>query len=144
MIYLLFILSIFLHVWSDFYKQKWLAQAKCKSWWLEQEEATYIDATYKLPKIRPLYQKDYWGMLGAHSAHWAFCVMLPVLIYGICNTNNIDFFGFVAIIVFVINIILHSIIDNLKANVKIINLLQDQFFHLIQIILTIVVMGVVI
>ena len=138
MIWLILLLSLFLHVWSDFYKQGWLAQAKCKKWWLEQNECTYIEDMTKPRKILPLYENDYWGMLAAHSVHWSFCVMLPVLIYGVCKTNNIEFFGFVACIVLIINSIIHSIIDNSKANLMNINLLQDQLFHLIQIMLTII------
>ena len=79
-------------------------------------------------------------MLLAHSAHWTFCIMLPVLIYGVYKTNNIEFFGFIACFVFIVNSVIHSVIDNLKANLMRINLLQDQTFHLIQNILTIIIM----
>lgn len=36
----------------------------------------------------------------------------------------------------VVNMVIHAIVDNLKANVKIINLIQDQSIHLIQIAIT--------
>lgn len=140
MIWLILLLSVFLHVWSDFYKQGWLAQAKCVNWWLQQNECTYIEDMCKPCKLLPLYKNDYWGMLLAHSAHWTFCIMLPILIYGVCKTNNIEFFGFIACFVFIVNSVIHSIIDNLKANLMRINLLQDQTFHLIQIMLTIIIM----
>lgn len=136
MIYLLIILSLFLHVWSDFYKQGWLAQSKCKKWWLEQKEATVVNLK-GTREIIPLYINDYWGMLGAHSVHWTFCVMLPSIIYGIFHTHNIETFGLIALIMFIVNTVIHSFIDNLKANAMRINLLQDQLFHLIQIILTV-------
>lgn len=132
MLHLIFIITIFLHVWSDFYKQGWLAQSKCKSWWLAQEN--YND----------LYKNDHWGMLIAHSIHWCFCVMLPILIYGVVNTQNLTWFGFIFSIVFIINVIVHSVVDDLKANKNKINLLSDQFIHLIQIILTINIMEVVV
>lgn len=136
MLYLLIIVSLFLHVWADFYKQGWLAQSKCKSWWREQEDCTYTNLD-GVKKILPLYKNDYWGILMAHSIHWSFCVMLPSVIYGVLQTSNIEVFGSIVLAMFVTNTVFHSIIDNLKANVTCINLLQDQIIHIMQIILTI-------
>ena len=139
MIWLILLLSMFLHVWSDFFKQGWLASAKCYSWWLEQKSAIFIDNT-GLKHVKPLYQNDYWVMLVAHSIHWAFCVMLPSLIYGIWQTNDLEWFSFVSFAFFVINVVIHSFIDNQKANVFSINLIGDQLLHLIQIMLTVLVL----
>ena len=125
MLYLIFILTIFLHVWSDFYKQGWLAESKCKTWWVQQ------------PNYNKLYENDHWGMLIAHSIHWCFCIMLPSLIYGTIYTQNLTLFGFLSAIVFIINVVIHSIVDDLKANQHKTNLLQDQFIHLTQIIVTV-------
>lgn len=136
MIFLIFLLSVFLHVWSDFYKQGWLAQAKCKKWWLEQRECIYIEDMMKPCKILPLYKNDYWGMLVAHSVHWTFFIMLPSLIYGVWQTNNLEWFAFVSFVFFITNVVIHSFIDNQKANVFSINLITDQLLHLTQITIT--------
>lgn len=125
MYYLIVMVTLFLHIWADFYKQGWLAQSKCKNWWVEQENYTN------------LYKNDYWGILVAHSIHWSFCIMLPSLIYGIVYAQNLTFFCFLSFIIFIINVIVHSIVDNQKANKNNTNLLQDQSIHLIQIIVTV-------
>lgn len=142
MFFIIFLITIFLHVYSDFYAQGWLSQAKCKEWWRKQEDASYIvkDASPQRRAIYPLYELDYWGMLIAHSAHWAFYILLPSLVYGFFNASNIDFFGFAGTIVFVCNVFVHACIDNWKANAKLINLLEDQALHIIQIIVTIIIM----
>jgi hypothetical protein len=51
--------------------------------------------------------------------------------------------GNLFIVIFILNIIIHSLVDDLKANKKSINLILDQVFHLEQIVITwILVLGV--
>ena len=108
---------IFLHICDDYYLQGWLASAKQKSWW-EQNAP------------QEMYKHDYLVALLMHSFSWTFMIMLPCLFY---LNFNID--GFV-LTIFFFNLCTHFITDNEKANNKTINLVQDQVVHLMQIVLT--------
>lgn len=115
------LLMIFLHILDDFKFQGYLANMKQKSWWKE-------NAPDKL------YKYDYIVSLVVHSFSWAFMVMLPYLIK-IKFDLNLYFVS-----CFVLNIIIHSIVDDLKANKRKINLFDDQAIHLGQIFITYFVM----
>lgn len=65
-----------------------------------------------------------------HSMSWAFMIMLPIAIVNRFDVNNIFF------VYYLMNISVHAYVDNAKANLKIINLVQDQLFHIAQIIMT--------
>lgn len=108
---------IFCHIIDDYYLQGILASMKQKSWWEE-------NAPDKL------YKNDYIMALIMHSLSWAFMIMLPLAIY---NSFNI---GWLFVIVFVVNALIHGCIDNLKANKRKINLIQDQMIHIAQIVIT--------
>jgi hypothetical protein len=118
---LLLIAMIFLHIVDDYYLQGWLASAKQKSYW----EQNAPDEMYK---------NDYKMVLFMHSFSWSFMIMLVPTIYILLNTTsiNVDVFGIV--LFFIINLIIHMVTDNMKANQKEINLIQDQLIHLTQII----------
>ena len=105
---------IFCHVIADYNLQGWLASAKQKSYW-EQNAP------------EKLYKYDYTMALIMHSISWTFMVMLPI---AYIQKFNVDI---LFLILFIGNIIIHSIVDHMKANEKIINLWQDQFMHMIQI-----------
>lgn len=122
----LFITMIFLHLIADYNMQGILAQMKQKQWWIE-------DCAKKNLSFNK-YQHDYIVALLEHSFEWSFIVMLPCLIGNVSSTANI-------IIAILANTIGHFIIDDLKANKLKINLLQDQLFHLLQIIVTFVVLS---
>ena len=53
---------------------------------------------------------------------------------------NVGLWFYVA---FFVNLVTHAVVDHLKANTKVINLWGDQLIHLIQIIVTAIVLGVV-
>ena len=108
-----FLSMIFCHVIADYNLQGWLASAKQKSYW-EQNAP------------EKLYKYDYIMALIMHSISWTFMVMLPI---AYIQKFNVDI---LFLILFIGNII-HSIVDHMKANEKIINLWQDQFMHMIQI-----------
>ena len=107
---------IFMHIVDDYYLQGILASMKQRSWWEKNA-----------PQEK--YKYDYLAALIAHSFSWAFMVLLPFAF----SLKSIDFSFF---ILFFINMIGHAIVDNEKANRKTINLCEDQFVHLIQIILS--------
>lgn len=105
---------IFCHIIADYNLQGWLATAKQKVWWQTNASSER-------------YKYDYIMALLMHSFGWTFLVMLPIALY----------FNFIItpmfIVMFLINIVLHAYIDNLKANRYCINLVVDQILHLVQI-----------
>ena len=105
---------IFCHVIADYNLQGWLASAKQRSYW-EQNAP------------EKLYKYDYIMALIMHSISWTFMVMLPI---AYIQKFNVDI---LFLILFIGNIIIHSIVDHMKANEKILNFWQDQFMHMIQI-----------
>ena len=111
------ILMIFCHIADDYYLQGWLASAKQKQWWKD-------NAPDKL------YRFDYIWALLMHSFSWSFMIMLPIAISQGFDVNWV--FG----LMLVINTAVHAFVDNLKANVKVINLWVDQSIHMLQIIYT--------
>ena len=116
---------IFCHIIDDYYLQGWLASAKQKSWWIQNAP-------------NDLYKNDYLMALFCHSFSWSFMIQLPVLIYSFYT--NLFIWN---IILFIINLIIHAFIDNLKANKLKINLIQDQTIHFIQIIITWIVIFII-
>ena len=117
-IWFVLLLMIFLHIVDDYKLQAGvLNNLKQKKFWEENAPDE-------------LYKYDYIWALIMHSFSWSFMIMLPFA-YILNFYLNIPF-----IITFVLNLITHAIIDDLKANRHAINLIQDQIFHIIQIILT--------
>ena len=115
----LLIFMIFAHITDDYYLQGWLASAKTKNWW-------------KKNAPDKLYSKDYIIALFCHSLSWSIMVFLQILIYSLYNQIDLDWFY----LVLPINLIIHAIIDDLKANKFKINLIIDQSIHFIQIFIT--------
>lgn len=110
----IFMLMIFCHIVDDYYLQGWLASAKQKKYWKDNAP----DRLYKFDYI--------WALL-MHSFSWAFMIMLPI-----AYVTNFSI-PFMFVIVFITNILIHAFVDDLKANRKKINLIQDQTIHLMQI-----------
>ena len=112
---------IFCHIVDDYYSQGILASMKQKDWW-------------KNNSPDKLYKYDYLMALFMHSFSWAFMIMIVPTIYSLfvlMHNRHIHI-----LILFVINVMIHAIVDDLKANRKKINLIQDQTIHLLQIIFT--------
>jgi len=112
---------IFCHTIADYNLQGWLANAKQKSWWEENA-----------PESK--YKYDYLMALLMHSMCWSFMINLPIAVYYKFEVNII------LLISYIMNTCAHFIIDNLKANDKIINLVQDQVMHLLQIFISYIVL----
>lgn len=114
---LILVSMVFSHIVDDYYLQGWLALAKQKSWW-EQN----------VPE--KLYKYDYIAALFVHSFSWTFMIMLVPTVYMIL------FGGTWYPLLFIGNVLIHMYVDDLKANKKRINLIQDQSIHMLQIIWT--------
>jgi hypothetical protein len=108
---------MFLHIVDDYYLQGWLASAKQKSWW----EKNAPDK---------LYKHDYIIALFMHSFSWSFMVMMPTTVYLLLHGRT--WFP----LLYVLNLVIHMIVDNMKANQHKINLIEDQLIHISQIIIT--------
>lgn len=116
---------IFCHIVDDYYLQGWLASAKQKEWWKQ-------NAPYQL------YKYDYVMALFMHSFSWSFMIMAIPTYYALNSqyADNIDIVSIQISVTFVLNLIVHMITDNAKANRKTINLIQDQLIHITQLIVT--------
>ncbi len=112
----------YMHIIDDYFLQRCLADLKQKDYWK------------KHPEYTSLYKNDYKMALFMHSFSWSFSISIPIIISYLFFDYNIDFILF--IILFCINILIHYITDDLKANKKCINLIQDQLIHIVQIIST--------
>ena len=115
-----FLWMIFFHIIDDYYIQsRCLSFLKQKSWWKE-------NAPDKL------YEHDYIWALIMHAFSWAFMIMLPIAYHHGFAINKMF------VIMILINAAFHAIIDDQKANRKSINLWADQWFHILQIVITFV------
>ena len=111
---LMLLLMIFCHIVDDYYLQGWLSSAKQKKWWNKNAPDS-------------LYKCDYIMALLMHSFSWTFSVSVFPILYAVILGEK--WYP----ILFILNLILHMFVDNLKANEKRINLIQDQIIHLFQI-----------
>lgn len=111
---LLLLAMIFMHIVDDYYLQGVLAKMKQKSWW-EQNAPD------------ELYKDDYIPALIAHAFSWTFMIILPILIQTHWHPH------WAIILMFGINIVVHAITDDLKANRNKLNLIADQTIHLAQV-----------
>ena len=118
---LILLFMIFCHIVDDYYLQGWLASAKQKEWW--QKNAP-----------QELYKYDYIMALFIHSFSWSFMILLPLVVSTILS--NGQWHSELYYMFFICNMTIHGIVDDMKANQKWINLIQDQMIHLVQIIIT--------
>lgn len=117
----LFICMFFCHIIDDYYLQGILASLKQRSWWEKNAP-------------EDMYRHDYIMGLIMHSVSWSFMIMLPLLVY-----FRFDPPAAFAVI-WVVNAAVHGVVDDLKANKRKINLIQDQSAHIIQIIITLAIL----
>lgn len=107
---------IFCHIVDDYYLQGWLASAKQRKYWEKNAP-------------EKLYRYDYIWALIMHSFSWSFMIMIPLaLVKGYVDIFLLGAFG--------VNLIIHAIVDDLKANKRKINLWEDQIVHIFQIVIT--------
>lgn len=116
----LFLFMLFCHIVDDYYLQGLLGKLKQKSFW--EKEAP--DEKYK---------NDYIVALLMHSASWAFMIMLPLLVYENFAPTAVFY------IIWCFNVSIHAAVDHWKCNKLEINLIQDQSIHLLQIIVTLLI-----
>jgi hypothetical protein len=69
-------------------------------------------------------------------------ITLPFLVISFIQNNS--FLMILLVISYFVNTAIHAFVDNLKANKYVINLVEDQFAHLVQIICTWIILMAVI
>ena len=126
---LILFIMIFCHLIDDYKLQGILANMKQRQWWKENAD-------------KYLYRNDYKIALIEHAFSLSFMITLPFLVISFIQNNSL--LMILLIISYFINTTIHAFIDNLKANKHVINLVEDQLDHLVQIICTwIILMAVV-
>ena len=111
------VFMILCHIIADYSLQGWLASAKQLDWWKKQEG------------YNNFYKNDYKMALFMHSLEWSIMIHLPIIVF-------YNFQVTIGILISILgNCYLHYLIDDLKANLKVFNLVIDQIFHIIQVIL---------
>lgn len=122
----LVLLIILLHFYSDFNLQigAKLDGMKQKIWWRRQFKKLKMDAV-----DAKHYGHDFKCALLIHAFVWSILTFAPIIYL----TKSVV--GILAIVV--VNALLHAKIDDVKANEYVLNLIEDQVMHLIQIALTV-------
>ena len=120
---LVFVFMVFAHIIDDYYLQGILASMKQKSWW----EKNAPDK---------LYRNDWVMALVEHALSWSISISIPMIAYAFYLKLNMDNFSSFLLAEIAINTNIHSIVDNFKANLHKINLIQDQLIHIAQLLIT--------
>ena len=115
---MIYLSMIFMHILDDYRLQGILSSMKQKEWWKKNEQ------------YKELYKYDYIVALIMHSFSWTFMIMLPIAFSIEWNLTSLF------LIAFFVNVAVHAIVDDLKANRGKINLWIDQTIHIIQIFIT--------
>ena len=123
---LVLLIMVWMHIFDDFVLQTfWLSNGKQKDWW--KKICKESDIPYGF------YKYDYKAALIIHSVSWSISIMIAPLIY-FPLVNRIDMLLFLLLLG--INITIHYLMDNAKANLYKFSLIVDQIVHLIQILYT--------
>lgn len=109
-------IMVFLHILVDFHIQGVLAEMKQKKFW---------------EKFGGKYAEDYMVAMGMHSFEWIFVVSLPMLLN--CWIRHRDWAVVLYFVIIIANMVVHYVVDDMKANDLALNLAEDQMCHLVQI-----------
>jgi hypothetical protein len=125
-----------LHLLADYFLQGCLSDLKRKRWWSDQIKKLYKDYDgysksfewqYRFIKK---YKYDYMAGLLCHAAMWTIVSFFPLMWF--CAP------GMFTMLVLA-NILVHFVTDHMKANAQRLNLIQDQLIHLVQVIITVLI-----
>lgn len=116
-IFVVLILMLFAHIVDDYYLQGVLAKMKQKQWWENNAP-------------NRLYKYDYIIALICHALSWSVMITLPILFASAWQPH------WAVYLMLGVNLVLHTVVDDLKANKKKINLIADQSIHFTQVIVT--------
>ena len=117
----------FCHVIADFNQQGILSKMKQREWWRKQTTNLRYDNDYKMALLE-------------HAFAWSFIVELPILVISVLQHNIA--LAWLVLLMYIPNTYTHYTADNWKANLKSLNLIEDQIIHFVQILITwVIVMG---
>ena len=122
------ILMLFAHIVDDFYLQGILASMKQQNWWIDN--APKIDDEQERRRYARMYCFDYIPALVCHALSWAVMITLPILFATAWNPH------WAVYVMLGVNLVIHAVVDDLKANKRKINLVIDQSIHFAQIVVT--------
>ena len=117
--FILFVVMLVLHLLADFTLQGWFANGKHRVWWEQQCAKQGVDFSK--------YRYDYICALVSHSFFWAAVTFLPMIVM----TNWP--YDWLAVVFLTVQVIVHAVVDDLKANKFKLNLVQDQLVHVLQV-----------
>ena len=117
--FVLFVVTLLLHLLADFTLQGWFANGKQRAWWEQQCAEHGVDFSK--------YRYDYICALVSHSFFWAAVTFLPMIVM----TNWP--YDWLAVVFLTVQVIVHAVVDDLKANKFKLNLVQDQLVHVLQV-----------
>ena len=129
-------ICIGLHLIADYFLQGCLSDLKQKRWWNGQMKQLYESfdqkyQTYELKwKIQQKYKYDYMAGLLCHAGMWAIVSFFPLMWY--CRP-------WLFTVLLLVNILVHFVVDHMKANTHRLNLMQDQLIHLAQVVTTVLI-----
>ena len=124
------LLMFLFHIIDDFVLQPiCLSKLKQKRYWIEECKK------YNLNILK--YDTDYITALLIHGLSWSIMIHVPLMFLGGIRD---DFFLWLSVL---FNAVIHAIIDNLKANKLKINLDVDQCLHVLQIVITWIVLSLI-
>ena len=147
------LLMLLMHVIEDFHLQGIMAKMKCRQWWSDE---IFDDINKHYPYLSPevrngmhyqtmrKYRNDYVIVLVLHAFEWAMFIHLPIIV--LCFASGLSFtedFWMIITISVLLNMVVHTYVDDAKANRRSINLVTDQFIHIVQIIVTYIGISVI-
>ena len=122
----LLMLCIWCHIIDDFVLQAaCLSKLKQRDWWKKQIGEMFEYSPYR---------EDYVIALIVHGLSWSFSILIPMIAYQFYTGDPIPVGFFWTS--FCLNGLIHAIVDHLKANEYLINLVVDQSIHMAQILVT--------
>ena len=125
-----------LHLIADYFLQGCLSDLKQKRWWHDQVKKLYKDydgynKSFEWQhRLLEKYKYDYMAGLLCHAAMWAIVSFFPLMWY--CRP-------WLFTVLLIVNILVHFVVDHMKANTHRFNLVQDQSIHLVQVIATVLI-----
>ena len=95
---------------------------------LQPKSLSYLKQKDNWRRLKDFYKYDYLIALFIHSLSWSIMIHIPLICTGVDNSSL-----YWSIL---INLMIHGVVDDLKANRGKLNLIMDQTIHFIQIIIT--------
>ncbi len=120
-----------------------LTNMRVQKWWEETLNKKYECKNIKIekPAVWNEDRHSWIPCLIAHAYEWTFCTMIPIAVYGYVKYSFEMSFWWIFVAVFAGNTILHYVIDLFRTHKNKITWWQDQALHLVQIIITVAILG---